>query len=333
MQHASPASSAVCARSTSLVFPLISRLVSLCLLLCLTAALPAVLTGCAAKTDEGVVQPARPDTPCDKLYTYAPGFLVMELAAGSDIFVDPAARDFPVFCTKEDALNHVLVMVSSGKLPRGDWEVYGLNGSYAELGCSRENGGFYLCKPARIVDWHPHEPVGIETRTGTAEETPAASVRKAPRRVAARPAVQAPAPAQAQPEAATALPAAQAAGQRGPATQVPAPVQAQHEAATALPATQPAGQREPAAQAPAPAQAQPEAATTLPATQAAGQREPAVQAPTPAQAQPEAATTLPAGQRQAAAQSKDQPAATSAAQPAGQSEGQPEGQPAGQPAQ
>lgn len=310
MQHASPASSAVCARSTSLVSSLISRLVSLCLLLCLTAALPAVLTGCAAKTDEEVVQPARPDTPCEKLYTYAPGFLVMELAAGSDIFVDPAARDFPVFCTKEDALNHVLVMVSSGKLPRGDWEVYGLNGSYAELGCSRENGGFYLCKPARIVDWHPHEPVGIETRTGTAEETPAASVRKAPRKVAARPAVQAPAPAQAQPEAATALPATLPAGQREPAAQAPAPapVQAQPEAATALPAAQAAGQRGPATQAPAPVQAQHEAATALPATQ-------------------------PAGQREAAAQSKDQPAATSAAQPAGQSEGQPEGQPAGQPAQ
>lgn len=168
MQHASPASSDRRARPHARLF--------LCLLLCLTAALAA----CSAKQDEETLQPAVPDRSCDKLYTSAPGFLVMELAAGSDIFVDPAARDFPVFCSKEEAQAHILLMVSAGKLPRGDWQVYGLNGGYADLGCRRNNGDFYLCKPARIVDWHPSEPVGIESRTVSAQDpqTGGLSVRR-----------------------------------------------------------------------------------------------------------------------------------------------------------
>ncbi len=125
----------------------LSRALVLCLALC-------ALSACAGQKPEPAPAPTQT---CSKLYTYAPGFLVMELAAKSDIFVDPAAREFPVFCSADKAHEDLILRVSAGRLQRGDWEIYGLNGG-TELGCTRSDGRMLLCKPAQIVDWHPRIP-------------------------------------------------------------------------------------------------------------------------------------------------------------------------------
>ena len=86
----------------------------------------------------------------------------MELAAKSDIYIDPTAREFPVFCSAARAHEDLILMVSAGRIQRGDWEIYGLNGG-TELGCMKNDGRMVLCKPAKIADWHPQEPIGIAT--------------------------------------------------------------------------------------------------------------------------------------------------------------------------
>lgn len=129
---------------------------SLAALLCLAL---LVFPACAGQKSESAPRPVQT---CEKLYTYAPGFLVMELAAKSDIYIDPAAREFPVFCSAARAHEDLILMVSAGRIQRGDWEIYGLNGG-TELGCMKNDGRMVLCKPAKIADWHPQEPIGIAT--------------------------------------------------------------------------------------------------------------------------------------------------------------------------
>lgn len=86
----------------------------------------------------------------------------MELAAGSDIFLTPAAAPFPVYCTRDAALEALLLDASLGNIPRGDWQLYALDGG-SERACTR-NGRNVLCKPAKIVEWVPHEPVVPDAR-------------------------------------------------------------------------------------------------------------------------------------------------------------------------
>lgn len=127
------------------------RLAGLCA--CLLAA--AGLAACAKSPAPEADAPSR--LSCERLYTRAPGYLVVELAAGSDIFLTPTAQPFPVHCTPEDAHRALLLDASSGKIPRGDWQIYALNGG-SELACVQD-GRDILCKPAKIVEWAPHEPV------------------------------------------------------------------------------------------------------------------------------------------------------------------------------
>ena len=119
--------------------------------------LPALFLGACAKS------PTTSGLSCERLYTRAPGYLVVELAAGSDILLTPAATPFPVHCTSEAAHMALLVDVSLGNIPRGDWQIYALDGG-SELACAKD-GRNVLCSSANIVEWIPHEPVVQEART------------------------------------------------------------------------------------------------------------------------------------------------------------------------
>lgn len=126
------------------------------LLACL---LPALLfsSGCAREAQVTPSPVSGPETPCETLYTFAPGFLVVDLAAGSDIFLDPAAREFPVFCSTKEAHASLVARVSQGLLPRGDWQIFRLKGGYKELGTARGPGNYVLRTPARLAEWCPEQ--------------------------------------------------------------------------------------------------------------------------------------------------------------------------------
>ncbi len=132
------------------------RLSGLCACLLVAAGLAACSIGPAPEPD------AQGRISCERLYTRAPGYLVVELAAGSDIFLTPTAQPFPVYCTPEDAHKALLLDASLGRIPRGDWQIYALNGG-RELACVKD-GRDILCKPAKIVEWAPHEPVVPQAR-------------------------------------------------------------------------------------------------------------------------------------------------------------------------
>ena len=120
--------------------------------------LPALFLGACAKGPSK----APSGLSCVRLYTRAPGYLVVELAADSDILLTPAATPFPVHCTSDAAREALLVDVSLGNIPRGDWQIYALDGG-SELACEKD-GRNVLCIPAKIVEWVPHEPVVQDAR-------------------------------------------------------------------------------------------------------------------------------------------------------------------------
>ena len=122
-------------------------------LLPLFCLLLASLSACAGSNAKDETAAAlAPKQQCATLYTYAPGFLMMDVAAGSDVILTPGAREFPVFCSAKEANAHLSAMVSSSRLPRGDWAVFSLNGG-TELAMEKKPGQMTLAKEAILKEW------------------------------------------------------------------------------------------------------------------------------------------------------------------------------------
>lgn len=99
------------------------------------------LTGCAARHSTQV-----PD--CPHIYTIMPGNFIIELAAGAEITIDPGVQDFILYCKAEDAKK----LLADSSLP-GDWRVYEVAGEFGEIATRREDGNYFLSRPAQIIDW------------------------------------------------------------------------------------------------------------------------------------------------------------------------------------
>ncbi len=138
----------MCANATSRGPDFVAAVFLPCLLLTLLLS-----SGCAREAQVAQKNIPGPSVPCDILYTYAPGFLVVDLAAGSEIFLDPAVREFPVFCSAKEAHASLVARVSQGLLPRGDWQIFRLKGGYTELGTARGPNIYVLRTQARIAEW------------------------------------------------------------------------------------------------------------------------------------------------------------------------------------
>lgn len=100
------------------------------------------LSSCAAKN--------APSEDCEPLFTLLPANFIIDLAAGSEVSVDPAVQEFPLFCSSEKAF----AAMGEYKLP-GDWRVYMLEGSFAEKGSVKSDGSRVLTRPATVLDWVP----------------------------------------------------------------------------------------------------------------------------------------------------------------------------------
>ena len=107
--------------------------------------------GKAPSAPQAEAQAPMPD--CQTAYVYAPGNFIIDIAGGATVVLDPAVHDFPLFCTPGEASAALENELAAGRLPGGDWRIYLVEGSFSELACPLEQGGYGLKRMAPIVDW------------------------------------------------------------------------------------------------------------------------------------------------------------------------------------
>lgn len=115
-------------------------------------ALACILAACAPKSGTGIQAP--PD--CPGAHVILPGNFIIDLAAGSELVLNPAVQEFALFCKPEEAER--ALRESAQNLPQGgDWRVYRLEGKFSDLARPCGEGGFCLGRPARVEDWLERE--------------------------------------------------------------------------------------------------------------------------------------------------------------------------------
>lgn len=121
----------------------------------LVLALGLALAGCGGQQVLPLQEPVPPQD-CPALYVAAPGNYIVDLAGGAAVVLDPSVREFPLFCAPDSAARALEAEQQAGRLPPGDWRVYRLEGSFAELVQPAEAGGpspYALARRARLADW------------------------------------------------------------------------------------------------------------------------------------------------------------------------------------
>ena len=114
------------------------------------------LAGCGGGHQVLPLQAQVPPEECGTLYVVAPGNFIIDLAGGADVILDPGVHAFPLFCAPETAARAQAEAVDAGRLPPGDWRVYRLDGTFADLVQPAEPGAaspYALARRARLADW------------------------------------------------------------------------------------------------------------------------------------------------------------------------------------
>lgn len=114
------------------------------------------LAGCGGGHQPLPLQAPVPPEDCATLYVVAPGNFIVELAGGAAVMLEPSVREFPLFCSPATAQAALAADREAGRLPEGDWRVYSLEGSFAELVQEGAPGGpspYALARRARLADW------------------------------------------------------------------------------------------------------------------------------------------------------------------------------------
>lgn len=129
------------------------------------------LAGCGGGRQHLPLQSPVPPEECGRLYVVAPGNFIIDLAGGADVILDPAVHAFPLFCAPETAARARDEAVEAGRLPPGDWRVYHLDGTFADLAQPAEPGAaspYTLARRARLADWV--EPAAAARAPGSKEK-------------------------------------------------------------------------------------------------------------------------------------------------------------------
>lgn len=85
---------------------------------------------------------------CEAVYVILPGNFIIDLAGGSKVILNPSVQDFALFCTPQDAAE----ALKESRIP-GDWRIYRMDGTLAQIGKPHESGGYTLAHPAEVTDW------------------------------------------------------------------------------------------------------------------------------------------------------------------------------------
>lgn len=104
--------------------------------------LMALTCACAAKQAPQEM-PAR-------LYVILPDNYVIDLAAGSNVVIDPAAQEFALFATPAQAAS-ALAAAAPGL--SGSWGIFEIGGDPADVARPQSSGEYELIKPVQVREW------------------------------------------------------------------------------------------------------------------------------------------------------------------------------------
>lgn len=100
-----------------------------------------LLCACAAKQ--------MPQESPSRLFVILPDNYVIDLAAGSEVIIDPAAQEFALFPSVAAAAK---ALAAAQNLP-GSWGVFEISGDPAEIARPHGSGEYVLVKPAQVLEW------------------------------------------------------------------------------------------------------------------------------------------------------------------------------------
>lgn len=116
------------------------------------------LCGCSRGGDDyspAVI--ARSD--CPHPLVVLPDNYIIELAADAAVELNPAARQFALFCSVKEAREALAADLAAKRVEgEGRWRVYSLDGTYEELAKPCGSGQACLGRPARLLEWVDAEP-------------------------------------------------------------------------------------------------------------------------------------------------------------------------------
>lgn len=106
-----------------------------------------ITLGCAAKTPQKAIA-----SHCHEAWVYAPAAYILDLASNSEVLLNPAVHDFPLYCSAKEAEEALSKGIASKELPDGDWALFRLAGDYSAL-VRFEGDKAILKEMAVLVDW------------------------------------------------------------------------------------------------------------------------------------------------------------------------------------
>ena len=91
---------------------------------------------------------------CDNPYVVLPGNYIIDLAAGSEVYLNPDIQNFALFCKLDEARDTLWQDLNAGRIRReNDWRVYRVEGKMEEIGRSCGSGQICLDRQTRIIEW------------------------------------------------------------------------------------------------------------------------------------------------------------------------------------
>lgn len=100
-----------------------------------------LLNACAARQTAFL-----PD--CHEAYVILPANYIIDITAGSRVYVNPSVQEFALFCTPQAARE-----AYQAANPEGDWRIYRLEGEFADLAKPHGKHEYALAESAAVVDW------------------------------------------------------------------------------------------------------------------------------------------------------------------------------------
>ncbi|MBO4369562.1 MAG: hypothetical protein J5803_05640 [Desulfovibrio sp.] len=89
---------------------------------------------------------------CHEAWIYAPSHYILEMAEGNTVRLDPLYHDFPLFCSAQDAAQHLRSDIANNMIPDGSWALYKIQGTMEEL-AKRKDGILLLKLKAKLETW------------------------------------------------------------------------------------------------------------------------------------------------------------------------------------
>ena len=115
----------------------------------------SLLAACAPAVKESGIATEKDVLPaCANPYVVLPGNYMIDLAAGSEVILNPDIHNFALFCEAAEAKSALENDLDLGRVRRdSDWKIYRLEGDMGQI--SRKCGADQYCldQPAKIIEW------------------------------------------------------------------------------------------------------------------------------------------------------------------------------------